>query len=194
MPSPIAHTAAGYAIYYLSRSRAPQTRLTGMGQFPTLLIVTTGFSLLPDVDSVLGFLTGNFGRFHNNATHSLIVGLGMALAFGFLMRWKERSGFGFWFIIALLGYELHVLMDSATIGRGVMPLWPFTTERYRFPIIVFYGLHWSQGWFSLRHLWTAATESAFAALVGFIRHGLVGKIMTARSLSYADRDDAAHAG
>ena len=194
MPSPIAHTAAGYAIYYLSRSRAPQTRLTGTGRFSTLLIVTTGFSLLPDVDSVVGFLTGDFGRFHNNATHSLIVGLGMALAFGFLMGWKERSGFGFWFIIALLAYELHVLMDSATISRGVMALWPFTTERYRFPITVFYGLHWSEGWFSLKHLWTATTELAFAAFVVFVMHGLVGKIVTARSLRYADRDDAAHAG
>jgi membrane-bound metal-dependent hydrolase YbcI (DUF457 family) len=193
MPSPIAHTAAGYAIYYLSRSRTPGTKLKGIGPFPAPLIVTTGFSLLPDVDSLLGFLSGNFGRFHNNATHSFIVGLGMALAFGLLMWWKERSGFGFWFFTALLGYELHVLMDSATIGRGVMALWPFTAERYMFPIIVFYGLHWSDGWLSIRHLWTAATELAFAALVAFLMHGVVGKITAARSLRYADRDDAARA-
>jgi membrane-bound metal-dependent hydrolase YbcI (DUF457 family) len=188
MPSPIAHVAAGYAIYYLSRSRAPQTKLKGIGPLPTPLIVTTGFSLLPDIDSALGFLTGNFGRFHNNATHSFIVGLGVALVFGLVMWWKERSGFGFWFWLALLGYEGHVLMDSATIGRGVMAFWPLTRERFMFPVIVFYGLHWSDGWLSSRHLWTAATESTFAAVVVFIVHVVVGKIRAARRINECESE------
>jgi membrane-bound metal-dependent hydrolase YbcI (DUF457 family) len=194
MPSPIAHTAAGYVIYYLSRSRTPETKLKGIGPLPLSLIVTTGFSLLPDIDSGFGLLTGNFGRFHNNATHSFFVGLAVALVFGLLMRWKTRSGFGFWFWLALLGYEGHVLMDSATIGRGVMAFWPLTAERFMFPVIVFYGLHWSDGWLSSRHLWTALTESTFATVVVFIVHMIVRKMETNGSLRYANRDDASHAG
>ncbi|MDX1521057.1 MAG: metal-dependent hydrolase [Anaerolineae bacterium] len=194
MPSPIAHAAAGYAIYRLSRSRRPQSKLPKFGPVPGLLLITTGFSLLPDLDSIVGLLSGNFGRFHNNLTHSLIVGFFVSLVFALGMWGKERSGFGFWFAIALFGYEAHVLMDSATVGRGVMAFWPFTSERFASPLIIFYGLHWSEGWFSIRHLWTVLTELAFAALLLAAVHGIAARVTNLRSLTYADRDDAAHPG
>ena len=170
MPSPIAHTAAGYAIYYLSRSRLPQMKAEKIGPLPTPLVVTAGFSLLPDLDSIVGLLTGNFGRFHNNATHSLVVGLGIALIFAAIMWWRELAGIGYWFTLALFSYGAHVLMDSATIGRGVMAFWPFTSDRYLLPFHLFYGLHWSDGWFSVRHLWTFFTETTFAAVLVAIVH------------------------
>jgi hypothetical protein len=44
-----------------------------------------------------------------------------------------------------------------------MALWPLTGGRFQAPVFLFYGLHWSQGWLSVRHLWTLATELAFAA-------------------------------
>ena len=174
MPSPIAHLTAGYAVYVLARSYAPKLELSRVGPLPGLLLLTGGFSLLPDLDTVAGILMGDFGRFHNNATHSLVVGLALACAFGVLMHWRQGSGFGRWFGIALLCYELHVLMDWTTIGRGVMAWWPLTGSRFQAPVFLFYGLHWSQGWWSPRHLWTLATELAFAvgtllALRRFIR-------------------------
>ena len=170
MPSPIAHIAAGYAIYILSRSRQPPMKDEKIGSLPTPLLVTAGFSLLPDVDSVAGFLMGDFGRFHNNATHSLVMGLGFALIFAAMMQWRERKGFFYWLMLALLSYEAHVLMDSATISRGVMAFWPFTVNRYLLPFTLFYGLHWSDGWFSIRHIWTFLTESTFAAILITIIH------------------------
>lgn len=175
MPSPIAHSAMGYAIYYVARSHSAQTVLKKVGPIPGLLLVTVGFSLLPDVDSVAGILTGNFGRFHNNATHSRIVGLGLASVFSAILWWKHRFGFGYWLVVSLLSYDLHVLMDSATIGRGVMALWPFSSHRYLSQISLFYGLHWSDGWFSGRHLWTLVTELGFAALIIYLTQTLVTK-------------------
>jgi membrane-bound metal-dependent hydrolase YbcI (DUF457 family) len=169
MPSPIAHLAAGYAVYYLGRSQ-PQPTPKLIGPFPSLLLVTTGFSLLPDVDAMTDLLTGEFGRFHKYATHSLIVGLGVALAFATLMWWKQRSGFRYWLIISWLCYGLHVLMDSATVGRGVMALWPLSIARYLTPLPLFYGLQWSDGWLSIRHLWTLVTEAGFVALIVFLVH------------------------
>ncbi|HUM69857.1 MAG TPA: metal-dependent hydrolase, partial [Chloroflexota bacterium] len=132
---------------------------------PGLLLVTAGFSLLPDVDSVVGLLSGDFGRFHNNATHSLFVGTAVSLLFGAGMKWRRGRGFRFWSVVALACYSLHILMDAATWGRGVMALWPFTQNRFHFPFILFYGLHWSQGWLSARHLWTLLTETLFVVLV-----------------------------
>lgn len=175
MPSPIAHSAVGYAIYYVARSHSTQAVLKKAGPIPGLLLVTVGFSLLPDIDSAAGILAGNFGRFHNNVTHSLIVGFGLASLFSALIWWKKRVGFGYWLLVSLLSYEFHILMDSATIGRGVMALWPLSSGRYLTQISLFYGLHWSDGWFSERHLWTAVTELGFAALIIFFTHTLVAK-------------------
>ena len=165
MPSPIAHIAAGYAIYYLNQVRQPQMKGKSIGPLPTPLVVAAGFSLLPDVDSMVGLAMGNFGRYHNNATHSLVVGLGIALIFAAIMQWQQKQGFGYWFMLALLSYEMHVLMDSATISRGVMAFWPFTTNRYLLPFRLFYGFHWSQGWLSISHLWTFSTEGVSAAVL-----------------------------
>lgn len=164
MPSPIAHLAAGYVVYRLSRSHEPQPALKPVGPLPGLLLAAAAFSLLPDMDSIVGWLMGDFGRFHNNLTHSLLVGLGVSLGFAGFMKWRQQE-FRFWFIFALICYTLHVLMDAATVGRGVMAFWPITDQRFLLPALLFYGLHWSDGWLSSRHLWTAVTELAFAALV-----------------------------
>lgn len=165
MPSPIAHLAAGYAVHALSQRAFPERTLGRVWPFPGRLVFAAGLSLLPDVDSIAGLLSGNFGRFHNNLTHSLIVGLGVAIAAGLLMQWLQGAGFGLWTALAGLCYGLHVVMDWMTLGRGVMALWPLTSERYLAPVTLFYGLHWSQGWLSSRHLWTLATELAFLAAV-----------------------------
>jgi hypothetical protein len=61
-------------------------------------------------------------------------------------------------------------MDAATVSRGVMALWPLTETRFLAPVTIFYGLHWSDGWISIRHLWTLLTELLFAGLLfGLLR-------------------------
>lgn len=165
MPSPLAHLTAGYVLFRLSRAHWPDRELPHLGPVPGLLAVTAGVSLLPDLDSLAGVLAGDFGRFHNNLTHSLFVGAAVALLLAFALRVVRGGGFGFWFGIILAAYELHVLMDWTTYGRGVMAWWPLTAERFQAPVFVFYGLHWSQGWLSLRHLWTLATELVFVAVM-----------------------------
>lgn len=164
MPSPIAHLAAGYVIYEWAKKRAPEADLPSLPRIPSLLLLASGFSLLPDVDSVAGIVFGDFGRYHNNATHSLIVGLGVALAIALYMKWRTNS-FKFWFAFVFCCYNLHVVMDSATWSRGVMALWPITSQRFLMPVTLFYGLHWSNGVFDISHLWTVLTESLFAGLL-----------------------------
>lgn len=81
------------------------------------------------------------------------------------MHARKRRGFLFWFAIALICYAMHVIMDSATQSRGVMVAWPVSDQRYLLPFAIFYGLRWTDGVFSLRHLWTVFTELLFAASV-----------------------------
>ena len=171
MPSPIAHTMIGYVIYRIFQLRMSHGSTKQIGSLP-LLAFTIGLSLLPDLDSVIGIWMGDFWRFHNQATHSLIIGLIIALGIGAVIWLRRRSGFLCWFIIALLCYELHVIMDFFTLGRGVMLLWPFSSDRYESSVKLFYGFHWSQGWVSVMHLWTLVTELGFVVLVGFIMHFL----------------------
>jgi membrane-bound metal-dependent hydrolase YbcI (DUF457 family) len=162
MPSPIAHLAAGYVVYRIARHYEPQPRMQSFKNIPGLLILAGCFSLLPDIDSVVGLLLGDFGRYHNNFSHSLLVGIAIAMAFGAFMQWRASS-FAFWFLFSLVCYSLHIFMDAATWSRGVMAFWPVSDQRYLAPVTFFYGLHWSNGLWSIRHLWTVITELIFAA-------------------------------
>ena len=170
MPSPIAHTAIGYLILKVYQRGHLQKGQNWTRDVSFTLIVILGLSILPDLDSIAGILMGDFGGYHNNWTHSLLVGLGVALVIGSLVWFTRHSGFSSWFIITLLCYELHVIMDYFTIGRGVVAFWPVSPERFASPVPVLYGLHWSDGWLSRRHLFTIATEVGFITLVGVLAY------------------------
>lgn len=170
MPSPIAHLTAGYLVYLGAHRHAGalNARAEEEGAVRMALALALGFSILPDLDSAAGILLGNFSRYHNNGTHSLVVGAAVSLAAAALLAWKHRH-FTFWFLVAAASYSLHILMDGATVGRGVMAFWPLSNQRFLSPLLLFYGLHWSDGWLSLRHVWTALTELAYAGVIMLLR-------------------------
>jgi inner membrane protein len=166
MPSPIAHATAGYLVYRLTRRSLPATASKHFGPIPYLLTWTLAFAILPDIDSIAGLLSGDFGRYHNNGTHSLVVGLGVAaLGAGFIW-FKDRKDFLTWFLALWLSYASHVILDLFTIGgRGVMLLWPLSDQRFDSAIKLFYGVRWSQGVFSLEHLWTIGSELLLSLVI-----------------------------
>jgi hypothetical protein len=170
VPSPIAHTFMGWVVYRICRRQIAHADEGWVGPFPWLLVATTGLSILPDLDVVPGILMGDLGRFHNNVMSSLMAGLVVALGVGGFVGLSQHSGFLKWFVLTLGCYELHLIMDFFTVGRGIMLFWPFSTNRYQSPVKLFYGLRWSDGWVSVRHLWTLLTELGFVVLVGLIMH------------------------
>ncbi len=158
MASPLGHLAAGAAVWYGMRARlrpgedAPRRRAWVIGAAVVVL------SLLPDGDAALGILFGDFGRYHNNWTHSLlwlpIIGTISAFVLRAAAKVRWRDGF----LLAVWCAGLHIAMDYATVGRGVMLLWPLSAARFQSPVILFHGLHWSQPWNSPSHLATLANE------------------------------------
>lgn len=171
MPSPIAHIGVGYVLYRLTRAHAPSPALVQVRQWwPVGLLVAVGFSLAPDLDVLAGVVLGDFSRFHNQATHSMIAGLAISGLFAALMYGRFQTGGRYWLGLALAGYTLHVLMDSATIGRGVLAFWPFSLERFQFPLTLFYGVRWSDGLLSSSHVVTVITELGFVALLALLTH------------------------
>ncbi len=164
MPSPLAHLSAGYLIYRGSgREAVDRTHGRFCTVFEVLFLVF--LSQLPDMDSVAGFLSDDFGAYHNQFSHSLLTGLAVATVIGVsahILRLKPAMQ---WFWIALLSYELHVVMDFFTVGRGVRLFWPFMAQRFQSPVKLFYGLHWSEGFFSIQHVWTVLTEGLFVLVI-----------------------------
>lgn len=141
-----------------------------IGPVPRLLAAAIVFSLVPDLDFLPGLLIGEFSRFHNTATHSFLGGLVFALAVALLIQVWRRGCFLFWFLFVLACYQIHVIMDFFTWGRGLMLFWPLSVERIQSPIHLFYGLHRSDGWMSVRHVWTFVTELTFAIFVIWLSH------------------------
>jgi membrane-bound metal-dependent hydrolase YbcI (DUF457 family) len=94
-----------------------------------------------------------------------VTGLFMAIAMGSIVWLKNRSGFIRGFSLVLITYQLHVLMDFFTRGRGAMLLWPFSEERYEPAIKLFYGLQRSKGWLTIDHVWMLFNELTFAGMV-----------------------------
>jgi len=162
MPSPIAHSAAGFAVYQAYRGRLPGWAQDRAGLAILLFI---GMSLIPDLDLVPAVVLGDLGGIHNGISNSLIVGLAVSALVGGMISLAAGGKFALWFSAAFLCIGLHIAMDYFTTTRGVMALWPITTQRFVAPARLFYGVHYSEGLWSISHLWTALTELVFAAVV-----------------------------
>lgn len=149
----------GTALFRLFGRRRPLSRYRQTGLLAAFLF----FSMMPDLDSIAGFVTGDLGTYHNQGAHSFFAAAVAALATAVIAgrRFGARTGAA---ALVFGCYAVHILMDTVTDGRGVMLGWPFTSERVQGPPL-FYGLHWSEGLWSMRHLVTAGTELAFVAVL-----------------------------
>jgi len=164
MPSPIAHLGAGYAIYRYYRHRLTQDQRR-FWKFPLQLVMVMGVSMAPDLDVIPAIILRDMKAYHNNFSHSLIFAVPVAFLIAGIFHRTYRSNFCLWFVICLVSYDLHVIMDALTAERGVMMFWPLSQNRFVSPIRIFYGLRWGLGWFSVWHLWTVFTESLFVLVL-----------------------------
>jgi membrane-bound metal-dependent hydrolase YbcI (DUF457 family) len=164
MPSPIAHLGVGYAIYRHYKNRLPEDRRS-LWKLPFQLVLVAGLSMLPDLDVIPAVIFRDMKGYHNNFSHSLFAGIPVAFLLAVIFQRVYRSNFWLWFVICLISYDLHVIMDALTADRGVMMFWPLIEARYASPVKIFYGLQWGLGWISPWHLWTIFTESLFVGIV-----------------------------
>jgi inner membrane protein len=164
MPSPIAHLGVGYVIYRHYKARLPQDKRK-FWKFPLQLVLVAGLSILPDLDVIPAIIFRDMKAYHNNISHSLFFGIPVAFVVAGIFQRVYRTNFWLWFVICLISYDLHILMDILTADRGSMLFWPITDTRYASPVKIFYGLQWGLGWFSPWHLWTIFTESLFVGIV-----------------------------
>ncbi len=161
MPSPIAHVAVGALV-----AKNTQHHIAEKNRVWRWWIVCLFFSMAPDLDAVAGILMGDLGAYHNQATHSLLVGfLFCAASLPVVYRFVPDFGMAKLFGWLLLLYGLHLGMDAVTHGRGLKLLWPWSEERFISPVVLFYGFRWSEGLISPKHVITAVSELVFAGLL-----------------------------
>ena len=165
MPSPIAHLSVGYLLYQFFVRRI-SFRRERAGHFSHLLLIAVFLflSMAPDLDSVVGILTNQMGRYHNNWTHSIVACIGISLIGTVFLQLIIRNRL-LSFVAAILCCGLHIIMDYLSYGRGVMLLWPLTAQRFSPPFYLFMGLHWSQGIWCPLHILTIINELLFVAIL-----------------------------
>jgi membrane-bound metal-dependent hydrolase YbcI (DUF457 family) len=164
MPSPIAHLTAGYAIYHLYKNKLPKSTYH-FWQLPFQWLLIAGLSLLPDLDFLFGLVFGDIEKYHNNFSHSLLFGFLIALIFSSSAYWVYRSHFLMLFMVSLMSYDFHIIMDIFTGERGVMLFWPIVQDRFSSPVKLFIGVQWGEGLISIWHLWTILSELIFFLIV-----------------------------
>ena len=179
MPSPIAHGATGYALYRTFGPRLEERDGPAPWSSRRVLFIILVLSLLPDLDVIPGLLVGDLHSIHNSLTNSILVGVLVAIAIGGVMWIIGRMAARIWFLVALISYWLHIAMDYFTSERGVVLLWPISSERFTAPVQLFYGVRYSEGFISIHHLWTVATELAFA-LALLMGISLLAKLISSR--------------
>jgi len=163
MPSPIAHIAVGVAIGVVAKRKVDRSHPEQSGSLFILFVALLG-AVLPDFDAFVAIALGDFGKYHNNLTHSFLFAfVACVLLTGLLSFFSQLPKRTIFFVLAF-ACTIHLLMDTASVTRGVMLFWPFTNERFVSPIPLFYGVRWSEGVFVWHHVMTLLTETIFAAV------------------------------
>ena len=138
MPTPIGHTIAGLAFYFVKR-------WTFIRRNYLLILASVFAANAPDIDFLFGYVIGNPNKYHHQFTHSitfaLLFGFFMAGLFG-LQNGKKIVKRGFFFsalIFLHLGLDFVTLDTSAPFGE--MLFWPFSVRYYYSPVVIFSDVH-----------------------------------------------------
>lgn len=165
MPAPIAHCSMVLLLRPLERHgllpevlRARRWWLVGLLLFACVM---------PDMDFAINWIApgSDLGE-HGIGTHSLVSTTVGSLLLAGLWQLVFRKGFIAVLLLLIIAGWSHLLFDMVTHrARGIALLWPFTDERMRIPLDLFFGFRHGELWWWQAHIVTAATELAFAGLM-----------------------------
>ncbi|MBE9039340.1 metal-dependent hydrolase [Oscillatoriales cyanobacterium LEGE 11467] len=160
MPSPIAHSVAGYLLAKsLPADRFSENRIQ---KWSLYIFYASLIAVVADLDFIPQFVTGN--AYHRGITHSLVFALGFSAISALIVSvWKKFSYIKI-FTLTSIFYGSHLLLDYFSYGRGIKLFLPFVDRFFRSPIILFPGLHYSRGLFHISHLLPIGFEIAISIL------------------------------
>ena len=140
MPLPVAHSAAGLAVYL----SVPYVKRNGLAWTKRcfLLFCLIFLANAPDLDFLPGMLIGQPNRFHHGASHSILSTLSISGGVWFICRkyFNELSG-SYLFLIIFISAFSHIFLDFFSSDSGFpygIPLfWPFSHEYFMSPFPLF---------------------------------------------------------
>jgi inner membrane protein len=171
MPSPIAHSISGYAIarlFPLAQKSSQWSESRTLPLFYGVFVATAA-----DLDFIPQILTGK--RYHHGLTHSLTFAIGFTVIAWILGYWLRKRWSTQLFLLTLMLYGSHLLLDFFTQGGdGIQLLWPFSTEYFRSSVSLFPSTYWSKPFLQdSGHLTFIIFELAYAGIlmggVGFLK-------------------------
>lgn len=136
MSTPIGHTLIGLTLFKLTPSADTNNKLL------SFLLVAFAANA-PDLDFIPGILVGDFNRYHQQYSHSLLFTVGFALLVFLLFfdRRVQRLQLG---LVAGALYASHLLIDLITHDGaepvGLPLLWPFSSHLFHSPYTLFGGI------------------------------------------------------
>ena len=136
MSTPIGHTVIGLTLFKLMPLADTNSKLI------SFLLVAIAANA-PDLDFIPGILVGDFNRYHQQYSHSLIFVGGFAVLV-FLLFFKQRDKRLQLGLVAGALYASHLLIDLITYDGaqpvGLPLLWPFSSQLFHSPYTLFGGI------------------------------------------------------
>ncbi|RPI02910.1 MAG: metal-dependent hydrolase [Calditrichaeota bacterium] len=130
MPTPIGHLFAGAVVYQASA----KTKVM-------FLLFVCFFSLLPDIDFLFGFPSGDPNRYHHLFTHSFIFVALAGFTGGFIYFMVSGEKWFYSSAIFVSAGISHVLLDCLALDQrlpyGCPLLWPISNSFIISPITIF---------------------------------------------------------
>jgi inner membrane protein len=170
MPSPLGHSLMGYIIHRATASPAEEQ------QWQRIALYVFAANA-PDLDLILGLLTGDPNRYHHGISHSIGFALLFAVVFSLFLalRTQETTGRNFAIFFGL--YSSHIALDYFSIDTsapyGEPLFWPSSNEYYIAPFAFLpdiwrdsSSLTFVPSLFNLHNLWAVSVE--FLTLFPFI--------------------------
>lgn len=131
MPTPIGHLFAGAVVHQAS---ALKTNVI-------LLVFICFFSLLPDIDFLFGFPSGDPNRYHHLFTHSFFFVILAGFIGGSIYFWVSGEKWFYSSAIFVSAGISHVLLDCLALDQrapyGCPLLWPISNSFIISPITIF---------------------------------------------------------
>lgn len=162
MPSPIAHAVTGYALARLIPFN--QKRKDWNKQEFFQLSYSIFIAIAPDLDFIPQILTGV--RYHHGLSHSLTFTFGFSITVWVIAHFLAKPISKRLFLLTLMGYGSHLLLDFFTDGgSGIQLLWPFTEEYMRSSVAIFPSTHHSKPLLDPGHVIFVVFELSYALIL-----------------------------
>jgi len=160
MPSPLAHTLAGLTVHVAAAR--DEEELFDLRRIGVFVFAANA----PDLDFLLNLFDGR--NHHQQETHSVGFAALCALASAALFRlwsWPRPFALG---VSAGAAWLTHIVLDLLNHDTnppiGLMALWPFSHEYYKFPWPVFLDVGRTFTWRTVRHDLLAGAWEALVLL------------------------------